>query len=123
MAEFKAEIALSRPLGRWDLAFMVEPRGICEGTVWLEGCEEGLFAAVMKKIVRRGSATTTEALPALTIRSDLQLQKGKRLPRPLPPKLLGLQEIRLLPGGRGALQTPIERPGTPGPNDTFHFRS
>ena len=45
---------------------MVEPRGICdsEGTVWLESCEEGIFAAVNKKIVSRGSATTTEALPA-----------------------------------------------------------
>ena len=66
MAECNAGIAPSRPLGRWDSAFMVEPRGICdsEGTVWLESCEEGIFAAVIKKIVRRGSATTIEALPA-----------------------------------------------------------
>jgi len=55
MAEFNAEIAPSRPLGRWDSTFMVETRGICERTVRLEGCEEGLFAAVIKKIVRHGS--------------------------------------------------------------------
>ena len=41
MAVFNAEIASSLPLGRWDLASMVETRGSRERTVWLEGCEEG----------------------------------------------------------------------------------
>ena len=41
MDAFNAEIVLSRPLGRWDLASMVETRGSCEGNVRGEGCEEG----------------------------------------------------------------------------------
>ena len=41
MAIFNAEIAPSRPLGRWDLGSMVETGGNCERTVRREGCEEG----------------------------------------------------------------------------------
>ena len=41
MAAFSAEMAPSRPSGRWDSAFMVETGGGCERTVWYEGCEEG----------------------------------------------------------------------------------
>ena len=69
MAEFNAEMSPSRPLGRWDSAFMVEPRGICdsEGIVWLEGCEEGIFAAVhQEKSCAAGLPTPqkrSEALP------------------------------------------------------------
>jgi len=40
MAALNAEIESSRPLGRWDSAFMVETSGGCERTR-LEGCKEG----------------------------------------------------------------------------------
>jgi len=42
MAAFNAEIAPSRPFGRWDSAFMVETRGSGERIVQGEGREEGL---------------------------------------------------------------------------------
>ena len=41
MAAFNVEIVLSRPFGRWDLAFMVEIRGGGERVVRGESREEG----------------------------------------------------------------------------------
>ena len=41
MAPSNADRALSRPLGRCDLASMVETRSSCERIVLREGCEEG----------------------------------------------------------------------------------
>ena len=41
MTAFNAEIAPSRPLGRWDPPSMVETRGSRERTARREGCEEG----------------------------------------------------------------------------------
>ena len=41
MATFNAEIVLSRPLGRRDLASMVEARSSGERIVRCQGCEEG----------------------------------------------------------------------------------
>jgi len=44
----------------------------------------------------------------LTLKDIFNFKKGNdSRPRPLPRELHGFQEIQLLPGGRGALQTPI----------------
>jgi len=40
MAASNIKTALSRPLGRWESAFMVDTRGSCERTVRGEGREE-----------------------------------------------------------------------------------
>ena len=49
IAALSAQIEPSRPLGRWELAFMVETRSNYERTVGCEGCDETSVSFVMTR--------------------------------------------------------------------------